>query len=70
MALGSLFNVQPDYSVSSVDGQNIFGKYRLLIKTANFFSNQFTWIIVTFAILVFAIIVRIVRNCLKKKEEE
>jgi len=65
--MGSLFTVMPDSSIASTDGQNIFGKYRLLIKTANFFSNQFTWMIVFFSILVFAIIIRFARNYLKKK---
>jgi len=69
MATGSLFVVMPDASVASTDGQNIFGKYRLLIKTANFFSNQFTWMIVFFSIFVFAIIIRFWRNWLKKRQE-
>lgn len=67
--MGSLFTVMPDSSIASTDGQNIFGKYRLLIKTANFFSNQFTWMIVFFSILIFAIIIRFARNYLKKKQE-
>ena len=69
IAEGSLYVILPDSSVATVDGQNIFGKYRLLRKTANFFGNQFTWMIVFFSIIVFAIIVRIVRNCLKKKRD-
>lgn len=69
MTMGSLFYVAPDNSVASADAQNIYGKYRILRKTANFFSNQFTWMIVIFSILVFAVIVRIVRNWLKNKQE-
>ncbi len=69
LALGSLFQVMPDASIASTDGQNIFGKYRLLVKTANFFSNQFTWMIVFFCIFVFAVIIRFLRNWLKKKQD-
>jgi biopolymer transport protein ExbB/TolQ len=59
----------PDSSVASKDGDNIYGKYRLLAKTANFFGNQFTWMIVFFSILAFAIIIRFLRNWLKKRRE-
>ena len=69
LATGSLFEVLPDDSVASTDGQNITGKYRLLVKTANFFSNQFTWIIVAVSLLVFALLVKLLRNCLKTKED-
>jgi type II secretory pathway component PulF len=67
--MGSLFYVASDSSVATTDGQNIFGKYRVLKKTANFFSNQFTWMIVFFSIFVFAIIIRFLRNWLKKKQD-
>ena len=68
IAMGSLFTVMPDSSVASTDDENIYGKYRLLAKTANFFSNQFTWMIVFFSILSFAVIIRFLRNWLKKKQ--
>jgi hypothetical protein len=61
--------VAPDNSVATTDAQNIFGKYRILRKTANFFSNQFTWMIVFFSILAFAVIVKYLRKCLKKRQE-
>lgn len=67
--MGSLFEVMPDSTVVTKDAQNIYGKYKLLVKTANFFGNQFTWILVFFSIFVFAIIVRFVRNWLKKKQD-
>ena len=70
LAEGSLYLVMSDSSVAAVDAQNIYGKYKLLNKTANFFGNQFTWIIVFTAILVFAIIVKVARNCLRKREIE
>jgi hypothetical protein len=69
LAKGSLYVVLPDSSLATVDAQNIYGKYRLLQKTANFFGNQFTWIIVFVAILLFAVVVRVLRNCLKKKRD-
>lgn len=69
MAQGSLFQVASDSSVVTVDGQNIVGKYKLLHKTANFFSNQFTWLIVITCIIAFAVVVRIVRNYMKKKQD-
>lgn len=55
--------------ISSTDGQNIYGKYKLLYKTANFFSNQFTWLIVFICFLVAAIVLRIVRNRVKACEK-
>lgn len=69
IAMGSLFYVAPDSSVVTTDAQNIFGKYRILRKTANFFSNQFTWMIVFFSIFVFAVIIKFVRRWLKKRQE-
>jgi hypothetical protein len=69
MTMGSLFYQAPDSSVAATDAQNIFGKYRLLKKTANFFSNQFTWMIVIFSIFGFAVIVKLVRNWLKKRQD-
>ena len=69
MAQGSLFYVMPDSSVVTADGQNIVGKYKLLHKTANFFSNQFTWLIVFFSIFAFAIIIKFIRNYLKKRQD-
>lgn len=69
LAEGSLFYILPDSSVATVDAQNIFGKYRLLKKTANFFGNQFTWLIVFLSIIVFAVLVRLWRNWLKKRRD-
>jgi hypothetical protein len=69
IAMGSLFYVAPDNSVATTDAQNIFGKYRILRKTANFFANQFTWILVFFSIFAFAVIVKYVRKWLKKRQE-
>lgn len=57
--------IQSDDLVNSTDGQNIYGKYKLLYKTANFFANQFTWIIVFFCFIVAAIGLRFLRNRLK-----
>ena len=70
IAEGSLYVILPDSSVATVDAQNIFGKYRLLRKTANFFGNQFTWIIVFVSILVAAIIIKIWRSYLKKNRDK
>lgn len=69
LAEGSLYYIMPDSSVATVDAQNIYGKYRLLQKTANFFGNQFTWIIVAVSILLAAVILRLWRNCLKKHRD-
>lgn len=64
---GSLYEFASDGTVYSVDGQNIRGKYQLLYKTANFFSNQFTWLLVFLGLLFLGTIIRIIRNKLKKK---
>ncbi len=69
MAMGSLFYVAPDNSVATTDAQNIYGKYRILRKTANFFSNQFTWMIVFFSIFVLAVVIKYVRKWLKRRQE-
>jgi len=70
VAGSSLFTIMPDASLSPKDSaQTIYGKYRLLQKTANFFSNQFTWIIVFLCILAAAILLRIWRNWLKKRRD-
>jgi hypothetical protein len=69
IAVGTLFTVQSDSSLATVDAQNIYGKYKLLGKTANFFSNQFTWIIVFSLIFTFALIIRWLRNHLKNKKQ-
>lgn len=69
LAEGSLYIFSPDSSVSTIEGENIFGKYKLLKKTANFFGNQFTWMIVFFSIIVFAILIRFWRNWLKKRRD-
>lgn len=69
IAMGTLFYVAPDSSIATTDAQNIYGKYRLLHKTANFFSNQFTWMLVFFSILAFAVIIKFVRKWLKRRQE-
>lgn len=69
LAEGSLFYILPDSSIATVDAQNIFGKYRLLKKTANFFGNQFTWLIVFLSILLFAVLIKVWRNWLKKRRD-
>jgi hypothetical protein len=66
---GSLFVLEKSDLISSTDGQNIYGKYKLLYKTGNFFSNQFTWLIVFICFLVAAIVLRIVRNRVKACEK-
>lgn len=62
MTSGSLFQVGDSSLVESKDGQNIYGKYKLLYKTANFLSNQFTWMIVFVCFVAVAIVLRIVRT--------
>lgn len=52
----------PDGSVISLDGLNVPGKYNLLFKTANFFSNMFTWTIVLLIIIGVMLLVRFLRN--------
>jgi len=69
LAEGSLYVILPDSSVVTVDAQNIYGKYRLLLKTANFFGNQFTWIIVVVCILAVAVGIKFWRNWLKKHRD-
>jgi len=69
LAEGSLYVILPDSSVATVDAQNIYGKYRLLLKTANFFGNQFTWIIVVVCILAVAVGIKFWRNWLKKHRD-
>ena len=46
MAAGTLFEFGDGETITSTDGQDIYGKYKLLYKTANFFANQFTWMVV------------------------
>jgi hypothetical protein len=65
VARGSLFSFDSNNLVHSTDGQNIYGKYKLLYKTANFFANQFTWIIVFVCFVVVAFVIRFVRNRIK-----
>ena len=69
MTSGSLFEFATGDTVVSTDGQNIYGKYKLLYKSANFFSNQFTWIIVFVVFLVVGLILRFARNKLKESVE-
>ncbi len=52
----------PDGSVVSLDGMNVPGKYNLLFKTANFFSNIFTWTIVLFMLIGLMLLVRFLKN--------
>ena len=62
MTNGGLFNLNDENElIASTDGQNIYGKYKLLYKTANFFANQFTWIIVCFCLLVAGLIIYFLR---------
>ena len=66
---GNLFdmNTNNEY-ISSTDGQNIFGKYKLLYKTANFLSNQFTWLLIAASLLLFGVLVHFARNWLRDRE--
>ncbi len=52
----------PDGSVISLDGMNVPGKYNLLFKTANFFSNMFTWTIVLLMLIGAMLLVRFLRS--------
>ena len=70
VAASSLFTLMPDSTLAPVDSaQTIYGKYRLLQKTANFFSNQFTWMIVFFCLVAAAVLLRFWRNWLKKRRD-
>lgn len=70
VAGSSLFTIMPDASLSPKDSaQTIYGKYKLLQKTANFFSNQFTWIIVFLCMIAVAFILKCWRNWLKKRRD-
>jgi hypothetical protein len=62
MTTGGLFEVGPDGAVVSLDGMNVPGKYNLLFKTANFFSNIFTWTIVLFMLIGLMLLVRFLKN--------
>lgn len=62
MTTGGLFEVGPDGAVVSLDGMNVPGKYNLLFKTANFFSNIFTWTIVLFMLIGLMLLVRLLKN--------
>lgn len=62
---GSLFVIENTDLINSTDGQNIYGKYKLLYKTANFFANQFTWLIVFVCFIAVAIVLRVMRNRMK-----
>ena len=70
LTAGSLFTFEDNERILSTDGQNIYGKYKLLYKTANFFANQFTWLLVFVGLVVLGIIIRCIRNRMKKTEEE
>lgn len=67
LANGSLFVFDQDEGVISTDGQNIYGKYKLLYKTANFFSNCFTWIIVAFCLVLLSVIIWGIRKYWKNR---
>lgn len=54
--------VNDEIGVLSTDGSNVNGKYKLLYKTANFFSNIFTWLVVFLILLVITLIMRWLRN--------
>lgn len=62
IAKGGLFMVNDEIGVLSTDGSNVNGKYKLLYKTANFFSNIFTWLIVFLILLAITLIMRWLRN--------
>lgn len=62
IAKGGLFMVNDEIGVLSTDGSNVNGKYKLLYKTANFFSNIFTWLIVFLILLAITLIMRRLRN--------
>ena len=62
MATGGLFEVGEDGAVISLDGNNVPGKYNLLFKTANFFSNMFTWTIVLLILIGVMLLVRFLKN--------
>jgi hypothetical protein len=62
MTSGGLFQVGADGAVVSLDGMNVPGKYNLLFKTANFFSNMFTWTIVLLILIGVMLLVRFLRN--------
>lgn len=71
---GNIFNINTnDQFISSSDGQNIFGKYKLLYKTANFLSNQFTWILIFLSLLAVGLIVHFIylrlRACSENQEK-
>jgi len=70
VAASSLFTIMPDATLAPKDSaQNTYGKYKLLQKTANFFSNQFTWLIVFLCLVAFAVLMRFWRNWLKKRRD-
>lgn len=70
LALGTLFKVDQNNIFVSTDGQNLLGKYQLLTKTANFFSNQFTWIIVFVSLAAAALVLKFVRGRVKTCNEQ
>lgn len=67
LSAGSLYKFATDGTMYSVDGQNILGKYQLLYKTANFFSNSFTWLLVLAVLLALGGVIKLVRNKMKKE---
>lgn len=67
---GNLFDINTNNEfISSTDGQNIYGKYKLLYKTANFLSNQFTWILIAVSLLVVGLLIKVVRNKIYEKQK-
>ncbi len=62
MTNGGLFSIWIDGAVTSNDGANVVGKYKLLYKTTNFISNMFTWMIVLLCLVVFMAIIRCIKN--------
>lgn len=65
-----MFKVDQNNIFVSTDGQNLLGKYQLLSKTANFFSNQFTWMIVFVSLAVGALVLKFVRGRVKACNEQ
>lgn len=48
--------------VQSRDGTDVSGKYKLLYKTANFFSNMFTWVVVFVVVLGVTFLLKWIRG--------
>ena len=69
MTNGGLFAIGEDGAVISLDGTNVPGKYNLLFKTANFFSNMFTWTIVLLILISVMVLVRLLKSRFIEKDQ-